>query len=243
MVAKIAKMEPTELLLDLREALEVIYTFELPESQSDHLYGLEKTHRQLIESRRISERKRSKFIQNSIGPLSQSDEYLNLRELRDLAQEQLAAFEKQNMKSLQNFKKRCRVYEKAKVFIYSFISSVSEFTYFELKEANETKIYFIYPDEIGRLSLPLENGQASQISNESPIGKSSLGKKSEEAIKIILPGGELKESVIGKIWMPKKNEISGILEVIRNKPAPVKITNELDKRENRNHRDRHRTPH
>jgi transcription elongation GreA/GreB family factor len=242
MVAKIAKIEPTELLLDLREALQNIYTFESPESQSDHLHGLEKSHRQLIESRRTSERKRSKFIQNSIGPLSQNNEYLNLRELRDLAQEQLVAFEKQNMKSLQNFKKRCREYEEAKRFIYSFISSVSEFAYFELKEVNETKIYFIYPDEIGRLSLPLENGQASQISNESSIGKSSLGKKSEETIKIVLPGGELKESVIGKIWMPKENEISGILEEIRNKPAPVQITSELDKRENRNHRDRHRTP-
>jgi hypothetical protein len=249
---KFSKDEPIAVLQELILGLQIISKFRSAETRSEYFIDLEQKYQDLLKVRRSCEKRRVSYLRSSSHFIKNLDEsertkrettYLRLRNEAVIAQENLSTFEKNNMSSMQEFKKLHRAYEKAQRVITSHTQRVAIFTYFELFDSKEIERYFMYLDGMRELSPILDDKKTLPISTESAIGKSSLGKYVGDSFEIVLSNGSVREVEVRKITVPSEYELMNILqENIKGTPPKI-IKSEIDFRENRNHRDRHRTPY
>jgi hypothetical protein len=247
------EIEPLSLLLELINAVGVSERFESPEFNAAQLMSLDRQYRNLLNARRNSEnhrvkqlRSRSHFIKNltSEEREKRESEYERLKSESTSASLKIQEFEKKHMRTMQDFKKALRKYQEAQKVIKSQICCVSVFTLFEIKDSEQVELFFLYPEDgMRNISFPFAKSDIQMISIESAVGKSCIGKKVGELVNIALPSGSLRRVVIDKISLPSEADLTAFhQEVIKSAP-PKAVRSELDMRENRNHRDRHRTPY
>jgi hypothetical protein len=103
--------------------------------------------------------------------------------------------------------------------------------------------FFLYPSNTNAKYFDLNGDYSDAISSEAPIGKASLGKGVGEHYSVELPNGYVADLIVEEIKVPTSSELLSLISSWGGAYPTKVISSELDLRENRNHRDRHRTPY
>ena len=243
---------PFSYLQQLCSSMEVVETFESEESVTIYLAKLKKQHVELIAKSRTAAKTKLEFLDKKspfrkdldpVDRLAFQNEYLELSQVHEEAQELLRQFEISNMKILQDFSKQQKHYDAAQEFIASHLRVVTVFSFVKIKIGSESAKFFLYPFNTNATYFDLNGDYSDAISSEAPIGKASLGRTVGEQYSVVLPNGYVADLILEEIKVPTSSELLSLINSWgRAYPTKV-ISSELDMRENRNHRDRHRTPY
>ena len=245
-------LDPFSYLQRLYISVDVIETFDTQKDHSDYLAKLKKQHVELIAKSASTAKSKLAFLDSNspfrrnIDPTERivsQNRYLEVSKVHDEAQKELRQFEIANMKILQDFSKHQRIYTEAQVFVSSHLRAVTIFSCIHTRVETESLKFFLFPANTNSHYFGMSEDYGQAVSSEAPIGNASLGRVVGENYSVVLPNGRVANFLLEEIKIPTGTELLSLINSWGQVYPITKITSALDTRENRNHRDRHRTPY